>query len=293
MSGYSYDADAIKKKFADQQKQVGSTGGSRLKTYKLNTPNKQLHKLKILPPAASNQNNVFVKEVIIHQLWGFDPETKKRRLEAETVGPKMSGKDDPIMIEGFKLRKKFADSKNKTLKDLWKLYMPKTNRYVNILDLDNLNAGAQPLLLPNSAYNKISDVMMGISSGDEDDEFVNVVTNNDMLSFDKTKILLVKHNGKTGKEIRYEANFSTKAVNLESKIDINKVMNEAVDLDKFEPALNENKVKEYLTKINQKVEDIIEREGGDLIDDNIQDEDIQLEEFSDDSGSSNDDFDID
>src|SRR5210317_1173310 len=99
-TGYSYDAEAIKKKFQEQQNQVGNTSSSRLRTYKLNEPNKPMSKLKILPPAASNHTNVFLKEVIIHQLWGFDLATKKRTLEAQTVGPKMSGQNDPIMIEG-------------------------------------------------------------------------------------------------------------------------------------------------------------------------------------------------
>ena len=76
------------------------------------------------------------KRVLKHQLW------KNRRPIISVGSPaKDEGEQDKVMDYVWKLKDKYQNSKSKRLQELYRLFLPATEVYVNCLDLKDLKKG--------------------------------------------------------------------------------------------------------------------------------------------------------
>jgi hypothetical protein len=223
---------------------------------------KELSEVLVLPPTQKDAPIFF--ETCIHEVW-----VNKKPI-ATCASPTFEGEEDPIMKQGWKIREKFQDSKSEKLKNLFKLFMPKNNRYVYVLNKDSIDAGPLLLKLPSAAY----DTLM--------DEINEVETEEDMKAIcdlDDGRWLRIKHNGGEGLNKKYVAKFSKNTAQLveQGLVDADKLAASVPDLRKLQPAVDPAAVKKVLKALMEQANKIIEREGGSM-DDEEEEDDVILED---------------
>ena len=176
------------------------SGGGKINRMKLQ---EKTSGVLLLKPVV--ENKPFVKEVSIHQYWS----KKENKFLVNVTSPAMYEQEDPIMKMGWKYREKYMDSDNKKLKDLWKMFMPKDHRYVNVLNVKALEEGPKVLDLPKIAFDTIMDEILDL----EDDQMGSI------WDLDEGRILKIVHNGGTGLAKKYTVVkfLNNKTANLGSK----------------------------------------------------------------------------
>lgn len=227
------------------QKQKEKTGYA-YKSFKLTG---EKARLLILAPI-DEKESVFHK-VVKHQVWGL--RDGKKAVIAEAASPTAFGEKDKIMQTGFKLRTKYLKSKNEKIKTAWRSWMPKDLYYINVLDLDKLEAGPQVYLVPNSIFQTIQSELEDLDYDLEK-----------LCDFTDGRVLQVKSNGQEGMQKRYDSKFLTTTAGefldklgteLTSK-DIEEIASKVYSLSKLQPKANEedlDKVEAALEKYAQKL----------------------------------------
>jgi hypothetical protein len=264
MAGFVFDF-AEQKKAAEAAKNGSSGGGGR----KILDLKKEITEVLILPPTIKDAPIFF--ETNMHEVWA------NKKPIAKCASPTFVGEDDPIMKAGWKIKDKFADSKNDKLKNLWRLFMPKKAHYVYVLNKEALDSGPLLLKLPHVAYELLLDELKDAESDDD----IKAI-----CDLDEGRWLRIKHNGATGLAKEYIAKFSKNPVKLSENgaVDADKLVSNVPDLRKLQPAQDPAAIKRTLSAINQQVAAILTREGTSMDDEDEDsfevdsDEEIEIEE---------------
>jgi hypothetical protein len=202
----------------------------------------------VLLPAVEGRK--FMMTTAIHELWANGKPIFK------VASPSFEKEPDPIMDFGFKLKKKFDGSKNSKLRDLYKLFMPKREKYVNVIDYTDIAAGPKVLKMPHSILKVVKAEL------EEADDI------KDYIGFD-SKILKIKHNGgkKTDKEYVL-VKFVDKRANLieGGHIDEEEIVSKLVDLSILQPEQDPKSLAKLFLTLKQKAKRVIDEAGEDLED---------------------------
>lgn len=204
----------------------------------------KLNKVLILPPWNGKD---LMKRLLVHQVW------KGGKPVAMATSPRIEdGAEDAVMDYGFRLKEKYEDSPNKKKQDLWKKYMPSDSIVVNALDLNEPKPTPKVLRLPACAVKFLCDEVGEVADGDA------------IWDLEKGFPLIIKGNGKSGNNRRYEyAKFSKNAAALisEGRVDEDTVLDGLHDLDKLQPKLDDKKLKKVLMMLKQQDQSILNGEG--------------------------------
>lgn len=236
----------------------------------------ELTEVLILPPTVKDAPLFF--ETCIHEVW-----VNKKPI-ATCASPTFVGEKDPIMDYGWKIREKFGNSKNDKLKNLFKLFMPKQTRYVYVLNKAGVETGPLLLRMPSAAYDALIDE---IGEAETDDDMKAI------CDLDEGRWLRIKHNGGEGLNKKYVAKFSKNPAQLveQGLVDSDKLAASVPDLRKLQPEQDPAAIKKVLKTLIEQANKTIEREGGEIEDDeeedNIEieddnnDDDVELDEVAD------------
>lgn len=278
---------AISREKAKQEKREG---GGQVPRMKLSG---RTNRVLILPPW--KKDSPIFKKVSVHQVW--KNKGGVRKPIATATSPAINdGDDDPIMQHGWDLREKYQDSKSKKKQDLWRLFMPTDDAYVNVLDLKEKNPTPRVLKLPQTAFKLLLEELEETEDG------------SDICDLDEGRAMIIKGNGKNGQQRRYEvAKFERKPVNLVAdgiitEEEAEEIENSLYNLDLLQPEVSEKRTKKVLNLLKKAVlasggampeEDDDIEDDEELDDEDIEDtddEDIDEEEFDEED---EDDEDID
>jgi hypothetical protein len=235
----------------------------------------------VLLPSADGKK--FIKEMSVHQFYS----PAERKMLVNVTSPAMDGEKDPIKDAGWAYREKYSDSDNKKLKDLWKMFMPKDIRSVNVLNVKDMDAGVQVMNMPKIVFDNVTEEILECETQDELDS---------ICHFDKGRVLKIKHNGKDGLFKRYEiAKFLNKTANLldSGKFDEETLTGMLYNLDKLEPPRDDAKVKEALATLKKMARKIEEKETESVVQDDDMDSEFDDAEIIEDSSTEEDEFDLD
>jgi hypothetical protein len=171
--------------------------------------------------------------------------------------------DCPICERGWKIYNKFKDSTNVKKKDMFKMYMPREERYVNAVILTEEEPSVKPLRLPKVIYEEIEDFMME-----------NEVKPSKMFHVDKGRSVLVQTNGKTGIAIKYKAKVENKMVKLLSDEILSEedILDNCVDLETFQLPFDKAKASAIIKKLS-KIDGFKDDEEDEIDEDDLDDED--------------------
>ena len=277
MGSFSFNPSAIKKQAEDSKKKQERSGG--FDSLKLN---EEKNFVLILPPTKENAPLFF--ETLTHQIW------KDGKPVVTVASPKFVGEKDPIMETGFQYQQKFKTSKNETLKNLYKLFMPKNARYVNALQLKMnedktftvVDKKPKVLNLPKLAYDAILDEIES-ADGEEDMKAI--------FDLNEGRALYLKTNGEQRTNKRYvTCKFLKNQVNLidSGDIDPEQIIKQMFNLEKLQPAQDAQALAQALKLLKEQANRIISKYAKAPQEDEEMEEDT-VEETS----SSNEDFDLD
>jgi len=199
-------------------------------------------RLLVLPPVGDKESVIFQAQV--HEIWGT--KNGKRMVVASAASPMAFDEEDAIAVKGWNLKKKYEDHSNKKFKEFWRSFMPKRKQYVNVIDLDDVEAGPQVYLIPGSVAKTILDEL-----DDVGEDLTSICDLND------GRVLQVKHNGAEGLNREYSSKFlsETASLDLDSK-EVEELVNKVYQLSKLQPAFDQSKfdqVEEVLEKAMNKV----------------------------------------
>jgi hypothetical protein len=235
----------------------------------------------VLLPSADGKT--FIKEMSVHQYYS----PAKKQMLVNVSSPEMDGEKDPIKDVGWKYREKYMESDNKKLKDLWKIFMPKDVRSVNVLNVKDFEAGVQVMNMPKIVFDNVTEEILECETQEELDA---------ICHFDKGRVLKIKHNGKTGLFKKYEiAKFLNKPAGLieSGKFDEETLQGMLYDLEKLVPPRDDAKIKEALATLSKIARKIEENETDGAIENDELDEDFSEDEIVEDESSEEDEFDLD
>lgn len=220
------------KKQAQKDAEAKSSGG-KVDRLKLSGG---INKVLVLPPY---KEGGLYKKVMVHQIW------KNKKPVATGTCPRIKdGEDCKVCSFGWKLKEKYEDHKSEKIQNLWKLFMPTQDHYVNALDLSSKNLVPQPLKLPPVAFQLLLSEIDESESGE------------DICGLDEGRPLIIKGNGKEGNFRRYPvAKFSKNTANLvaDSKVEEEEIMNALVNLDKLQGKVSEEKLDDVFRKLKAMV----------------------------------------
>jgi len=177
-------------------KKQAERGGSGMKQYKME--GKKMARLLILPPADEAEAVFGMNQE--HKHFGAD-----KKPIVTVASPFAFDEKDELAIKGFILKKKYEkldDSDKK--KGLWRDFVPKKEMWVNVLDLDDLDAGVQQFNLPGSAQEVVMDELEDVG-----DDLTTI------CDFVEGRPLIMKSNQKTGLQRRYKVKFAAEGAELD------------------------------------------------------------------------------
>ena len=197
-------------------------------------------KLLILGPTKEDHAAVFTTSV--HEVWA------NGKPVAKCGSPQFTGDDDKIAKIGWKLHKKFKENKNPKLKEAYKMFLPKQNNHIVVLDMDDVEAG--PQIFPMTGA--VSEVVLDEINDAENDDL------SDICDLNEGRLLFVKSNKKPKLKRRYKAKFLTQTANLledgildeESAEELAK---NVPDLTKLQPAFDEKAYEKVLNLLTQRM----------------------------------------
>ena len=289
MAKFSYSGKASKEA-AQKATEKGKGGIGR---YKMK---KQKARLLVLGPVGveeGEEENSAIFQTSIHDMWAGG------RPVARCASPAFNGEDDPIMKKGWGFRDKYGENSNKKKKDFWRKFLPKSQNHVNVIDLDDVEAGPQTYTMPASVASVVLDE---INDCESEDEFKSI------HHPDEGRILQVKHNGLERLKKEYKAKFLTKTAGLlssgEHDDDIEEEWADKIfDLKKLQPKADEDAIEKYLellmkaaAKLGLSLDDDSdeeEEEDDDELDDDDSDDSFDDDDDDDDDDSDSDDDDDD
>jgi hypothetical protein len=270
---FKMDLASIKKGAATIKEQAEKKGGFKQFKFK-----EKVSYIMIL-----QKDSVFIKDVHLHQLW-------KAGKPVMTIGsPQADGLEDPIMKRGWEIREAFKENPDKELQNLFKLYMPKSITYANVIDLRKIEDGVQVAALPAAVKDLILDV---VSEAESEDDLKKI------FDLDEARPLKVAHNGGEKIDKKYETPrfLDNKVAGLlkSGKITEEQIEKQFFNLDKLQPVYDDAKIQKYLQMLEEQVKFTLEKKGVDLdgagagmdANDLSGDDDFSV------SSSSDDDFDL-
>lgn len=248
-------------------------GGSGMKAFKMDS--KKIARLLILPPVDEKEAIFAVNQEHKH----FDNATKRPIVMCASPFA-FNEKDDLAMI-GFAMKKKFEklDDKDKK-KDLWRHFLPKKEYYVNVLDLDDLDAGVYQFCLPGSAVEVLMDELEDVG-----DDLTTI------CDFDEGRPLIVKSNMKKGLQRRYKIKFAAEGAELdlsdEEKEAIEKSIYQLSKVQKKFKQEDYDKLRDFLTKkakaLGVNINDMLKSndDDEDAVEEDDEGEESEIEDYDD------------
>jgi len=271
---HSVNMDELKNQAQEDKAQISGGGKLRDKMFKFKAGK---NKILILPPY---KKGGLYKRVVSYAIW------KNKRPIIQVGSPKIKdGEIDKVMEYGFKLKEKYETHKSKKLQQVWRLFMPVTDVYVNAIDMKNPDQGVRVMKLPMVAYKLLLSEIEECDSAD------------DICDLDKGYPMIVEAQGE-GKKRKYEvAKFSKKPANLVANelVDEDEILDNLPNLDKLQPKVSDDKLEKLFSKLKSRALEIIEHEGESYKDDDNDDEiedgddDDEIEDDDDDDESDDDD----
>jgi hypothetical protein len=265
---FKFNANSVKQQVAEQEKRAEGTdfGPKQMKLDKVKTV------VLILPPI--DEEATLIMETNTYEIYR-GPEGKKEFV-MKVASPQFVQLPDAVMKKGFTLRNKFKDSENKKLQEVWKNYMPKTNYYVNAIEVTDgkaLKEGPKILKLPKPAYDLVISELK-----DNDYDF------RSFTDLNEGRPLVIEHNGEKGFKKKYTAvKFMAKGQKLLEKglVDEEKLLAEMADLKSLQPAQSEEGMVKLMAYLDKEADRIIRANGGTL-DDEVEGEEVgeELEKAS-------------
>jgi hypothetical protein len=259
MAGFVFDFNEQKK--AAQNAKTQSSGGGGRKIMDLKAVSNEV----LILPQTVKDSAVFF-ETCVHEVW------VNKRPVASCTSPTVFDEKDIIMEAGWNLKRKYENSKSDKLKNAWKNFMPKRNKYVYVLNKADIEAGPLLLKLPKAVY----DVLL-----DELDECTSNEDYKSICDLDKGRWLRIKHNGAEGLNKSYIAKFSKETAQLveNNLTDEDKVAAAIPDLRKLQTPLDHAAVKKTLAALMDQFKALLKREGGEEDEDDVE---YETEDDSDD-----------
>lgn len=280
MAKFNLNMDS-QKKFLDKSKKKGGGFAKKMKL------EKRINKLMILPGVGESDP---VTEVTLYEIW--ERPGGKPTLKFRVASPMMAKEKDRIIAFGTKLKKKYENSKNKKLKELYRAFRPRTLWLCNAImmnDEETIKEGPQILAMPKMLYDAVIDE---IEEAVENETGVASI-----FHPDEGRIIKIKHNGLTGLSKQFEAvKFTTETANLisDGHYEEEDLLAKMHDLEKEIPSQDAEEYEKLFKYLKAKAKKIIEEEEGEVADDD-DDSDIEDDtpkEESDDADT-DDDFDLD
>lgn len=258
----------MKSKATSEAAKKATERGGGLRQFKMDE-NKLSARLLILGPVKEDAAAVFVAKT--HEIWANGKPVHICGTPSVDIKGKETGEKDSIQDLGWKLRDKYSNSTNEKKKDFWKRFLLKTKNVMNVLDLDNIEAGPLTYIMPMA----VSDVVL--------EEFIEVGEDiSSICDFNEGRILYIKHNGKKKLARKYKiVKFKNETANL---IDDGILDDEALqsleeklyDLTKFQPKYSDAEFEKHLEHLGKSAQSL----GIDL--DDIEVEEEELEEYDED-----------
>lgn len=256
----------MKSKATKEAAKKATESGGGLKSFKMDK-NKTTANLLVLGSVKEEMGAVFTAKC--HELWKAGKPVHTCGTPSVDKLGNATGEKDPIVDTGWKLREKFLKSTNKKKKDFFKNFLLKTKHFVNVLDLDNLEAGPQCYLMPSS----VADVVL--------EEFNEVGEDiSSICGFDEGRILYIKHNGGEKLARKYKVvKFKNETANLLedgalTEEDLVEIEKKLYDLSRHQPAYSETEFEKHLEHLGKAAQAL----GIDLEDLITDEEDEDLEE---------------
>jgi len=163
MAKAKHKHDMGKLKSQAQEDQARMSGGGKMSDkmmkYLVGT-----NKILILPPYKKGR---LYKKVMKHQLW-----KGKRPIISVGSPAKDEGEKDKLMEYAWKLKDKYAAHRSKKLQELYRLFLPVNETYVNCLDLKDIEKGVRVAKLPAAAFSLLLDEINELDNLDYICDFV-------------------------------------------------------------------------------------------------------------------------
>lgn len=196
-------------------------------------------RLLILPPSKEDIPALFTS--VVHEQWA------NGRPVAKVASPAFDGNPDKIKNMGWEIKNTYDKSSNKKKKDFFKKFLPKESHYVNVLDLDDVEAGPQVYQMSGAVAEVVIDKINDLIREADGDL-------SEICDFDEGRILRVRHNGKPKLQKRYKAEFLTDTANLleDGILDdesLDEIANALYDLTKQQPKYDEDAYESYFEKL--------------------------------------------
>jgi hypothetical protein len=232
--GFKFNVNELKKR--TEEAKVASQPKTKLEKMKFD---KRETFILLLP---SKDGTEFIKDIAVHSIW------KDKKLVHQVGSPSVQKLEDKIMMRGWEIKNTFDSSDDDDLKSLYRLYMPRVESLVRVIDLQNLDKGVQVCALPKIVKNLILDELSECKT-EEDYKALS--------DLEHGRILKVTHDGGEGIKREYGApKFLTKTAALISrgKFTYEQVMEMLPDLNRFQPDWDDAKVEKHLSLIESTVQ---------------------------------------
>jgi len=260
---------------SEATKKANSKGGGG-KNFKIK---KKVSRLLILPPV--EEDAAIFETTYDHTLWG------NGKPLASCSSPFANDEEDKIHSLGWDVQKKYKDSKDQKLKSFYQNLLVNEKNVINVLDLDDLEAGAQKWPMPKS----VSEVVMQEFADVEDDDFT------DIADLDEGRPLQITTNGESGNKIRYKVvKFLKKGASLleDGELDedqVAEIIENMPNLKKEQKKWDEDEFENFLKKVTKEGEKI--GIDWDDLDSDVEEEEEEDDEYEAEEGDNDSEFEID
>jgi hypothetical protein len=238
----------MKSKATKKAVKAATESGGGLKRFKWDD-NRLSGELLILAPVNDDMGAVFTSKN--HEYWVNGRPVSKAGTPSYSSknGGEATGEEDKLVTLGWKLRDKYANSKNEKKKDFWRKCMLNTQHHCVVLDLKNIEAGPMVYTMPTS----VSDVVL--------EEIKDTLAEEDDLTsicdFDEGRRLYIKTNGEKGKKRKYKIIKFKDAVNLIedgalSEEDLEEMSKKVYDLSKLQMKYSDESFEKHYEFIVEK-----------------------------------------
>lgn len=282
----------LKSKTAKEALEKQGNKTSKYKSFKFTS---DMAQLLILPKIdwEGKGNDPFgdvpIFESVSHEMW------KQKKIVASCASPEFEGEEDRMAQIGWDIRERFLDDNNEKKKEFFKEWLPNKTQYVNVLDLDDIDAGPQVYRLSGSVREEIEDFIKDLKDEFADADEIDFTS---LCDFDEGTVLQVKTNGKDGIARRYKAKFLNETADLlkdgiVEEDELDGIADKMYDLTKLQPRFDQDAFDNYLERLMKKAEKLgieVDGDGDDDSDSDSDSDEFEESDSKDDSLEEDDDF---